>query len=204
MDRLWKRLLQPNVMRRGWHLARRDTRQDFVEDLLSTDAYAVGLDLNIADCIDRLSTGTYRPRPLLRIEVPKGSLGFRPGTVPHIEDRLVLYALVLLLAEQVDDELPDAVYSWRIRRPLPKNGGIFRETSVLDLPFLKQKTIKKEVDPFEAWYVDWPEFDDRSRETFLDQSYHFLATSDRRRPALSMCAGLRSRGRCATTFPSCM
>lgn len=178
MDTLWKNLLTDRVLKRGWHLARSDARQDFVEDLLSSDVYAVSLADNIRDCIERLSTETYRPRPLLRVEVPKGTLGLRPGTVPHIEDRLVLYSIVLLLAERADSELPDTVYSWRLRRPLPKKGGIFQESSAIDLPFLKHATVRAKVDPFEAWYVDWPEFDRVTRGVFTEQGYDFLATSD--------------------------
>ncbi|MHC4187915.1 MAG: RNA-directed DNA polymerase, partial [Planctomycetota bacterium] len=178
MDQLWKELLTEEILIRGWHLARLDTKQDFAEDLYSTDVYSLDLNLRIKETISRLSTETFQPRPLLRLEVPKGSLGFRPGSVIPIQDRVVVSAIVFLIAEKVDRQFPDSVYSWRLKKPLPKKGPIFREGEPTAHPFLKKKTIRKRFDPFEPWYQMWPDFDKKSRKTFIEDQYRYLATSD--------------------------
>jgi len=178
MGELWKELLTKETITRGWHLARDDTRQDFSEDLYSTDTYALSLSQLVQETINRLSTNTYQPRPLFRIEVPKGPLTFRPGTVIPIQDRVVLSALVLLMASELDKKLPDSVFSWRLKNPIPKKGPIFKETDITDLPFLKKETIREEVDPFEGWYQLWPVFDKKTRKVFKEDGYRYLATSD--------------------------
>ena len=178
MDKLWNELLKVEVLKRGWHMARLDTRQDFAEDLFSTDIYGLDLDSRIGETINRLSTDTYQPRPLLRMDVPKGTLGFRPGAVIPIQDRTVVSAIVFVMAEEVDKKLPESVYSWRLKKPVPSSGSIFQETDIADIPFLRRSTIKKQIDPFESWYEVWPDFDKQSRETFLDKNYRYLATSD--------------------------
>ncbi|MCP5156413.1 MAG: hypothetical protein H6983_19720 [Ectothiorhodospiraceae bacterium] len=178
MGVLWKQLLTPEVLTRGWHLARLDTRQDFSEDLYSTDVYGQDLRNLINETLKRIKTGTYQANPLFRMEVPKGSLAFRPGTVIPIHDRVVVSAIVLLLAPEIDKHLPDAVFSWRLKDPLPKTGPIFRETDITDLPFLKKKTIRVEVDPFEGWYRLWPQFDEVTRRLYQIEGYRYLATSD--------------------------
>lgn len=178
IDKLWKQLLTPEILKRGWHLARLDTKQDFSEDLYSTDVYGTDLKSYIRETINRLSTDTYQPHPLLRMEVPKGSLGFRPGAVIPIQDRVVVSAIVLLLAPNIDKKLPDSVYSWRLKDPLPKGGSIFKETDISDIPYLKKGTIREAIDPFEPWYTIWPEFDKDSRNAFLDKGYRYLATTD--------------------------
>lgn len=178
MSGLWEELLTKETITRGWHLARADVRQDFSEDLLSTDVYGQDLKHYVQETINRVKTGTYQPRPLFRIEVPKGPLGFRPGTVIPIHDRVVLSAIVLLLAPGLDEKLPESVYSWRLKDPFPKKGPIFRETDITDLPFLKKKTVREKVDPFEGWYQLWPKFDEKTRHVFLEEGYQFLATSD--------------------------
>ena len=81
MAKLWRELLSTNTLTRGWHLARLDSRQDFGEDLFSTDAFGLDLAERIREVISRIETSTYQPRPLWKMEVPKGSLAFRPGTV---------------------------------------------------------------------------------------------------------------------------
>jgi len=178
MEKLWKELLTKETITRGWHLARDDTRQDFSEDLYSTDTYAQSLSQLVQETINRLLTNSFQPRPLFRIEVPKGPLAFRPGAVIPIQDRVVLSSLVLLIAPALDKKLPDSVFSWRLKNPIPKKGPIFKETDITDLPFLKKETIREEVDPFEGWYRLWPVFDEKTRKVFKEDGYWFLATSD--------------------------
>lgn len=177
-DNLWKELITTEALTRGWHLARLDSKQDFAEDLYSTDVYASSLKLNIKESINRLVTETYQPRQLLRMEVPKGSLGFRPGAVIPIQDRVIVSTIISLIAPVLDKKLPDSVYSWRVKHPLPKKGSIFKETDITDIPYLKKKTIKIEIDPFESWYEVWPEFDEVSRNAFLENGYLYMATTD--------------------------
>jgi retron-type reverse transcriptase len=178
MEELWNELLKKEIITRGWHLARADTKQDFSEDLYSTDVYGQDLKNNVKETINRLSTGTYQPRPLFRMEVPKGTLTFRPGTVIPIYDRVVLSAIVLLIAPEIDKKLTESVYSWRLKKPIPKRGSIFRETDITDLPFLEKNTIRQKIDPFEDWYLLWPQFDKRTRRVFQDEGYKYLGTSD--------------------------
>ncbi len=178
MNKLWNELLTKDTITRGWHLARNDVKQDFAEDLYSTDVYALDLDLMVKETINRLMTNTYQPRPLFRIEVPKGPLTFRPGAVLPIQDRVVLSALVLLMAPVIDKKLPNSVFSWRLKDPLPQKGPIFKESDITDLPFLKKRTIRERVDPFEGWYRLWPVFDKKTRKVFREDGYRFLATSD--------------------------
>lgn len=175
---LWDKLLKVKVLKHGWHLARNDVRNDFAEDLFSTDTFAIYLDRNIQEISNKLATDTYIPHALFRVEVPKGSLGFRPGAVIHIEDRIVLYSIVLLIAEKIDNEFTDSVYSWRLKKPIPKKGGIFKETSILDMPYLKRATISRIIDPFESWYVAWPDFDKESKRIFQVENFRYMATSD--------------------------
>lgn len=82
------------------------------------------------------------------------------------------------MAEKADDQLPDSVYSWRIKKPFPTKGQIFTEKNITTLPFLKKKTIKKRIDPFLPWYEIWPAFDKESRHAYIEEGYRFLATSD--------------------------
>ncbi len=177
-SKLWQRLLEPKTLKRGWHLARGERHQDFAEDLYAADVIASNLDEVVREVRSRLSTDSYSPESLLEIEVPKGALGFRPGTVIPLLDRMVLCAAVYLLAEAVDSRLPKSVYSWRVKKPMPKKGSIFAESTVVNIPFLKRKTISAKLDPFEPWYAAWPVFDQESRLVLQEDAYRYLAVSD--------------------------
>ena len=89
-----------------------------------------------------------------------------------IQDRVVLSAIILLIAPELDKKLPETVFSWRVKNPLPDNKkSIFRETDITDLPFLKKETIRREFDPFEGWYLLWPEFYEKTRKVFKEDDY---------------------------------
>ena len=177
-NELWGKLLQPRVLKHGWHLSRNDVRADFVEDHLSIDVLAGDLDENIREIAKRLATDTYEIRPLLRIDVPKGTLAVRPGSVPTLLDRVVLFSIILLLAPSIDEKFPDGVYSYRLKKEGSTRKSLFKDTDLIEIPFLKRKTIIKLIEPFEPWYGNWPEFERVTRKVFSEEGYRFLAVSD--------------------------
>ncbi len=126
---------------------------------------------------DNLRRGTYYPKPLQVIDIPKSSLSVRPGTVLAIEDHIVLYAMTLLIAPKLDKKLPENVYSWRIKKNLSKK-EIFRDNQTIRLPFLKSRTIKRHIEIVEPWYGVWPNFVEKTRYLYEEQGYNYMVISD--------------------------
>jgi hypothetical protein len=176
---LWKKLQDPTVLKRGWQLARNDYRDNFIEEWYTIDGFAYNLELHVADTINRIQTDSYIPDKLIHIEVPKGSYGFRPGTIIPIRDLSVLYSIITLIAKAPDDALPDSVYSWRLKKKIRSGDSLFHESDILDIPFLKRSTIHSLIDPFDPWYLLWPVFDELSKQALTGPDpYRYMATSD--------------------------
>jgi hypothetical protein len=167
-NELWKKLLEPQTLKAGWYLARNDANSNFFEVPFYTDVITISFDQNINEIAKRLSSNTYHPSPITFTDVPKSTLAIRPGSLPEIEDRIVLQSIVRLLAPDVDKHLTDAVYSYRVKHK-PSSASLFKESDVLDIPYSKAKTITKYFDPFDPWYAAWPEFDEKSRAAFFDR-----------------------------------
>ena len=53
---LWKLLLTPNALKAGWHLARNDLRDDFVDDRFFSDAVANKYEKYIDEILRLLQT----------------------------------------------------------------------------------------------------------------------------------------------------
>lgn len=178
---LWDRLVANNdPLYAGWHLTKNEIRGDFVEDIPMVDAFAYDLESNITEIRRCLITGTFEPKPPIRIEVPKGTLGLRPGSLISLSDRVVLYAILRLVAKRLDVLLPEGVWSYRVKKEDDKN-SLFEETDIIDPPFLKfaflkHATIAKKIDPLESWYDLWPRFDEQS--TAVIGEYPYLSESD--------------------------
>jgi len=176
-NRLYKKLCTLDVLRRAWHLVRNDARTDFIQDTYRYSDFGFTLEEDLKNIQDKLIEENYYPQPLLEVDVPKSSLAVRPGSVPEIEDRIVTYAIISLVAPYIDKELPEGVYSFRLK-PEKTRDYLFHDHEILKFPFLKKKTIQRRIDIVEPWYGQWPKFIEMSRYTFEEQGYRYLAISD--------------------------
>lgn len=179
-DKLFKELCKHEVIRVGWHLAQRDSRDDFVTDPISHADFAANLTDRLEFIIEQVQTERYRPKHLLEIDIPKSGLSVRPGNVLPIEEASLLHAMVYLLAPLLDKKLNDAVYSYRLhpewKKRVKKRDSLFREVPV-EFPFLKRRTIRS-VDPFEAWYEAWPDFEKQAIKAAIQEGFTHLTKTD--------------------------
>jgi reverse transcriptase-like protein len=176
-NKLWKKLCTENSLRKGWHLTRTDMKRDFAKEPFSVEIFGYSSDENIKELLRVLRTGKYNPKPLKRVAIPKGTLGTRPGTLLSVEDRVILFGALQLIAEPLDSHLKETVYSFRVNKDKKKD-SLFYEGDAISLPFLKNKTVRKYIDPFDPWYGLWPKFDEISKKAFQEQNYRYMATSD--------------------------
>jgi len=174
---LYQKLLSKDVLRRAWHLARSDSRTAFVMDPIRYNDFAFDLDDNLQGLKEALSSGDYHPRPLLKIDVPKSTLAVRPGSFPQIEDLIVGYAIVILIAPKIDKHLSEGVYSYRLKKK-PDRDSLFKDVQILKHPFLKQRTIQSRVDIVEPWYGVWPQFARETRLAYQEKGFNYLGVSD--------------------------
>ena len=177
-NELWDKLLDTKILAKGWHLARK-SKNNFIEEFYEVDSFAAHLPDYLKEISNELRTETYWPKPLIHIEVPKTTLAVRPGSSASLEDRIVLSAIVYLIAKPIDERMKDEVYSYRLKEKYRRNkDSLFKESNVFDIPYLKKRTISQRIDPFESWYDNWPEFDEKSKKSFLEEGHDFMAVSD--------------------------
>ena len=178
VNRLYSKLFSLDLLKRAWHLARNDLHaQILCTDPYRYSDYAFRLEDNLKGLLLRIEGGTYRPQPLLEIDVPKSTLAVRPGTVVEIEDRIVLFAILFLIAPILDKKLPPTVYSYRLKEK-PDKQTLFKDMEILDFPFLKRTTIQARLQIFEPWYGQWPKFLEQSQYVFEKEGYNFLSLAD--------------------------
>ena len=167
-------------MRRGWHLAEMDSRDDFVQDALRHADFALSLDRHLTHLTHEIVSERYRPRSLIEIDVPKSLLSVRPGSVLPIEEATILHAVVSVIAPRLDRLLSPSVYSYRLhkqwQRRVQKGRSLFVDDE-LELPFLKRATIRR-FDPMESWYIAWPEFDQQRRVALAEQKFTHATKTD--------------------------
>jgi group II intron reverse transcriptase/maturase len=82
-------------------------------DNVTKEAYGEDLDVNLDNLVKRLHQMSYRPRPVLRVYIPKpGSKKRRPLGIPALEDKLVQAGLVKILQSIYEQDFIDDSYGF--------------------------------------------------------------------------------------------
>jgi RNA-directed DNA polymerase len=79
-------------------------------DGVTISEYEKQLDENIADLVERLKAKQYKPKPVLRVYIPKPNGGKRPLGIPAVEDKIVQMALKKILEAIFEADFIDTSY----------------------------------------------------------------------------------------------
>lgn len=173
---IYNEIISKDNLLRAWDHVRYDAIDDFAPDVFGYDDVGANINELIKIIHNGLSSHDYQAYPLKHIDVPKSTLAVRPGSVPEIEDRIVSYAILNVIAPEIDKRISDNVYSYRLKKNYKKSKtGLFE--SRRDIPFLKKDTIRKTI-PFEHWSYAWPAFYETSKRLYEESDYNFLTISD--------------------------
>ena len=82
-------------------------------DRVSADGFAENLEENIAELLEEMIQGSYQPKPLKRVNIPKDNGKTRPLGLPTIKDKLAQQAVTIILTEIYEKEFLNMSYGYR-------------------------------------------------------------------------------------------
>ena len=85
-------------------------------DGVTAEDYAEDLNENLEGLRQRLKSGTYCPKPVRRVYIPKGPDEVRPLGIPTVEDRVVQESLRLVLEPIYETDFADNSFGFRPNR----------------------------------------------------------------------------------------
>lgn len=110
---LWDKVCRKELLQMAYAQCRRNRGTAGVDRESFTEIEARGVDKWLGNLQKELVEKTYRPKPLLRVWIPKASGGQRPLGIPTIRDRVVQTAVLLVLGPIFEADFPPQQYGFR-------------------------------------------------------------------------------------------
>ena len=104
-------MLDVDLLRQAFHKLERGKAPGV--DGMTLEQYEANLESNLQDLANRLQRQSYRPRPSLRKDIPKGNGKTRPLGIACVEDKLVQRAVVTILERIYESDFCPVSFGFR-------------------------------------------------------------------------------------------
>lgn len=110
---LWDKVCRPDVLQVAYRRCRSNAGAAGGDGETFAAIEARGVERWLEELREEMRTGQYRPRPLLRVWIPKSNGGQRPLGIPTIRDRVAQMATLLVLGPIFETDLLPNQYGFR-------------------------------------------------------------------------------------------
>jgi group II intron reverse transcriptase/maturase len=113
---LYDRIFRPDILRQAWEEVRRNGGSAGEDGVTIEDVEREGKDQFLCQIEQDLKAGTYRPRPVLRVYIPKADGRQRPLGIPTVRDRVAQQACKMVIEPIFEANFVDNSYGFRPKR----------------------------------------------------------------------------------------
>ena len=113
---LYDRLYRPDILRQAWEEVRRNGGSAGQDSVKIEDVEREGVEQFLGQIEQDLKAGTYRPKPVLRVYIPKADGRQRPLGIPTVRDRVVQQACKMVIEPIFEANFQDNSYGFRPKR----------------------------------------------------------------------------------------
>ena len=110
---LWDKVCRRDVLAEAYQRCRANAGAAGVDGETFEQVETRGLEAWLERLREELISGSYRPKPLLRVWIPKSNGGQRPLGIPTIRDRVAQMAVVLIIGPIFETDLLPQQYGFR-------------------------------------------------------------------------------------------
>lgn len=133
-------------MREAYRLTRKDGAPG-IDGVTAAD-YAVNLETNLLDLLERIKSGRYVAPPVRRVYIPKADGSQRPLGIPTFEDKVAQRAIVMVLEAIYEQDFLSCSFGFRPGR------SAHQALSALRLAFMGRKGLRWVLDVDISKYYD--------------------------------------------------
>jgi RNA-directed DNA polymerase len=113
---LYDRIFRPDILRQAWEEVRRNGGNAGQDGVSIEDVEREGVEQFLREIEQDLKAGTYCPKPVLRVYIPKADGRQRPLGIPTVRDRVVQQACKMIIEPIFEANFQDNSYGFRPKR----------------------------------------------------------------------------------------
>ena len=113
---LYDRIFRPDILSQAWEEVRRNGGSAGIDGVSIEDVEREGVVQFLHQIAQDLKAGTYRPRPVLRVFIPKPDGKQRPLGIPTVRDRIVQQACKSVIEPIFEANFRENSYGFRPKR----------------------------------------------------------------------------------------
>ena len=113
---LYDRIFRPDSLRQAWEEVRRNGGSAGQDGVSIEDVEKEGVEQFLREIEQDLKAGSYRPKPVLRVYIPKTDGRQRPLGIPTVRDRVVQQACKMVIEPIFEANFQDNSYGFRPKR----------------------------------------------------------------------------------------
>ena len=106
------KVIRPTTLETAWRKVAGNKGAAGV-DGQSVERFAAGAELYLSELHENLKSGSYRPSPVKRVDIPKGPGQTRPLGIPSVKDRIVQTALKMAIEPIFETAFREGSYGFR-------------------------------------------------------------------------------------------
>lgn len=139
---LYDRIFRSDVLLEAWRRVQRNKGAAGVDAQTLAGVREYGVERLLAELQRDLRRGSYRPRPVRRVSIPKPKGGVRPLGIPTVKDRVVQQAARMILEPIFEADFLDVSFGFRPRRSATDAKEVLRRSFIDGYSFVFEADIR--------------------------------------------------------------
>src|SRR5215212_7196544 len=139
---LYDRIYRSDVLREAWARVQKNKGAAGVDKQTVAAVQEYGVERLLGELQRDLRSGSYRPRPVRRVEIPKPAGGKRPLGIPTVRDRVCQQAARIVLEPIFEADFLAVSYGFRPRRKATDAKEVLRRSFIDGHRFVFEADIR--------------------------------------------------------------
>jgi len=127
---LYDRIFRSDILSQAWEEVRRNGGSAGEDGVSIEDVEREGVEQFLGQIEQDLKAGTYQPKPVLRVYIPKADGKQRPLGIPTVRDRVVQQACKLVVEPIFEANFRDNSYGFRPKRSAQQAVGVVKKALI--------------------------------------------------------------------------